>query len=116
MNTKNLDDQDRPYKVVKYTLSRFMKNNNITSWKKLTLENVETFVIYYVKNKEKQCLGKNNTLKGYVIKRFLYYLFRVIEAETGNPLPKILTSRVKRTTHRYAKPILAKYPQKDFHC
>ena len=65
----------------------------------------------YIFNKEKQCLDKNITLKGYVIKRFLYYLFRVIEAETANLLPKILTSRVKRTTNRYARPILAKYAQ-----
>ena len=47
MNTKNLDNEDKPYKVIKYTLSRFMKNNKIKNWKILTIENVENFVKYY---------------------------------------------------------------------
>jgi hypothetical protein len=111
MNTKSLDKEDKIYNVIKYTLSRFLKNNKVKKWINLNLEQVESFAKKYIMGKEQQCISKNSTLKGYVVKQFLYYLFRVIEAETGKQLPKILISRVTRTVKRFARPILAKYPQ-----
>jgi hypothetical protein len=112
MKTSELDKEDKTFLKIKYTLAGFLRKNGLKKWEDLTIQNAEKFSTKYIKTIYNQKIKTGKSLKGYVVQQFLYYLLRVIESETKNNVPKILSSRLKRTIHRVARPLLAQTLQK----
>jgi hypothetical protein len=106
MNTKDLDKSDIKYLKIKYTMSKYIKEKGLKNWAELDIKHTEEFAEFYITKKSETMLSKNKTLKGYAVQNFIYILLRVVEAESGKFIPKIFTSRLKRTIKRIARPIL----------
>jgi hypothetical protein len=107
MNTSQLDKEDNFYRTLKYTMARYIKKNGLMKWEELNPLMIENFSKKWIDKASKKATKRKRALKGYLIGKFIYYLMRIVEAETKQLVPKIIISRIKRTINRYARPILS---------